>query len=128
MVGLGTIQNGALNFDPALLSNPGLREAFAKSVLTIGPGRPLPRFDGARTNTRHQRRLDPQPGLPLHSESGADRPMRRILVSAAVLLAVGAFLVFTLGASGGGAAHPATRSSSTTRSASSTERTSRSRA
>ena len=28
--------------------------------------------------------------------------MRRILVSAAVLLAVGAFLVFTLGASGGG--------------------------
>jgi ABC-type transporter Mla subunit MlaD len=32
--------------------------------------------------------------------------MRRILVSAAVLLAVGAFLVFTLGASGGGSSSP----------------------
>jgi phospholipid/cholesterol/gamma-HCH transport system substrate-binding protein len=37
-VGLGTIQNGALNLDPALLSNPGLREAFAKSVLTLDQG------------------------------------------------------------------------------------------
>src|SRR5207248_4859023 len=53
------------------------------------------------TKPRHERRLATHSGLPLHSESGTDRAMRRILVSAAVLLAVGAFLVFTLGASGG---------------------------
>src|SRR5438067_5126406 len=44
----------------------------------------------------------PRIGLPLQPEPGANRTMRRILVSAAVLLAVGAFLALTLGASGGG--------------------------
>ncbi len=38
VVGLGSLQNGILNLNPSLLSNPGLREAFAKSVLTIGQG------------------------------------------------------------------------------------------
>ena len=37
-VGLGSIQNGVLNLNPALLNNPGLREAFAKSALTTGQG------------------------------------------------------------------------------------------
>jgi phospholipid/cholesterol/gamma-HCH transport system substrate-binding protein len=37
-VGLGSIQNGVLNLNPALLNNPGTREAFAKSALTTGQG------------------------------------------------------------------------------------------
>src|SRR5437764_1433732 len=43
----------------------------------------------------------PRIGLPLQPEPGANRTMRRILVSAAVLLVVGVFLALTLGASGG---------------------------
>jgi phospholipid/cholesterol/gamma-HCH transport system substrate-binding protein len=38
VVGLGSVQNGVLNINPLLLTNPGLREAFAKSVLTTGQG------------------------------------------------------------------------------------------
>src|SRR5256885_15620311 len=43
----------------------------------------------------------PRVGLPLQPGPGANRTMRRILVSAAVLLVVGVFLALTLGASGG---------------------------
>jgi hypothetical protein len=38
IVGLGSIANGALNLNPALLNNPGLRQAFASSLLTTGQG------------------------------------------------------------------------------------------
>jgi phospholipid/cholesterol/gamma-HCH transport system substrate-binding protein len=38
VVGLGSVQNGVLNLNPALLNNPGLRQAFASSVLTTGQG------------------------------------------------------------------------------------------
>jgi phospholipid/cholesterol/gamma-HCH transport system substrate-binding protein len=38
VVGLGSTQNGVLNLIPGLLSNPGLRQAFANSVLTTGQG------------------------------------------------------------------------------------------
>jgi phospholipid/cholesterol/gamma-HCH transport system substrate-binding protein len=37
-IGLGSLSNGALNLSPALLNNPGLRQAFASSVLTTGQG------------------------------------------------------------------------------------------
>jgi phospholipid/cholesterol/gamma-HCH transport system substrate-binding protein len=36
--GLGAINNGTLNLFPSLLNNPGLRQAFASSVLTTGQG------------------------------------------------------------------------------------------
>ena len=38
VVGLGSVQNGVLNINPSLLSNPTLRTAFANSVLTVGQG------------------------------------------------------------------------------------------
>jgi len=38
VVGLGSITNGALNINQSLLNNPGLRQAFAQSVLTTGQG------------------------------------------------------------------------------------------
>ncbi len=37
-IGLGSINNGTLNLLPQLLNNPGLRQAFASSVLTTGQG------------------------------------------------------------------------------------------
>jgi phospholipid/cholesterol/gamma-HCH transport system substrate-binding protein len=37
-VGLGSVNNGILNIAPNLLNNPGLRQAFANSVLTTGQG------------------------------------------------------------------------------------------
>ncbi len=38
VVGLGSVSNGILNINPSLLNNPGLRQAFANSVLTTGQG------------------------------------------------------------------------------------------
>ena len=38
MIGAGTVENGALNLAAPLLNDPGLRQAFAQSVLTTGQG------------------------------------------------------------------------------------------
>jgi phospholipid/cholesterol/gamma-HCH transport system substrate-binding protein len=38
VIGAGTIENGALNLASPLLNSPGLRQAFAQSVLTTGQG------------------------------------------------------------------------------------------
>ena len=109
IVGVASIQNGTLNFLPSLL-NPLLRVIGAfggpGSAFSQGrrahrrAGRPLPGLDGAR------RDLLPGERLPVQSERGADGQMRRILISGAILLAVGAFLFLTVGASNGPSGDP----------------------
>ena len=67
---------------PSLLNNPGLRQAFSSERAHHRPGRSLPGSMERGPQPGTSAGSVPRIGLPLQPEPGANRKMRRILVSA----------------------------------------------